>query len=512
MRHGVQWRSAPDVRVSSPDQCTGDWRIQVRIGLEPAAISRVLDPVVRRGLSPARLVAHETAEALTVSMDLYALRERDRDPDPADEGRKMGLEHPDRDGRHGVPYGAGAPHLRAPEPAARPGDVPIFPGLALAQAGGARRPDPFAPPSEYRDLAYSLVRVLDDDGLATGPWDPKADPAELLAALKLMVLTRAYDARMYRAQRAGKTSFYMKSTGEEAVSVGAALAMHQSDMSFPTYRQQGYLIARGCPLVDMICQIYSNRLDPLKGRQMPVFYSSRQHGFFSISGNLGTQFSQAVGWAMANAYKGNDEVASAWIGDGATAEGDFHYALTMAAVYRAPVILNIVNNQWAISSFQGIAGGLETTFAARGVGVGLPALRVDGNDLLAVMAATRWAAERARAKLGATVIEFVTYRREGHSTSDDPTRYRPADEPQSWPLGDPVDRLNAHLQAIDMWSDEAQTVTEQEAAETVKLAAQEAERHGVLGSGDRPSISTMFEDVYAEQPWHLRKQRQELGF
>ena len=117
-------------------------------------------------------------------------------------------------------------------------------------------------------------------------------------------------------------------------------------------------------------------------------YSSRKLGFFSISGNLGTQFIQAVGWAMASAIKGDSKIASGWIGDGSTAEGDFHYALTFAAVYRAPVILNVVNNQWAISSFQSIAGGAETTFAARGVGYGVPALRVDGNDFLAVYAAS----------------------------------------------------------------------------------------------------------------------------
>src|ERR1700737_5655771 len=135
-------------------------------------------------------------------------------------------------------------------------------------------------------------------------------------------------------------------------------------------------------------------------------YSTRAYSFFSISGNLGTQFPQAVGWAMASAYKGDRRIAAAWIGDGSTSEGDFHHALTFAAVYRVPVLLNIVNNQWAISSFQGFAGGERSTFAARAIGYGLPGLRVDGNDFLAVYAVTRWAAERARANLGATVIEL----------------------------------------------------------------------------------------------------------
>src|SRR4028119_2527676 len=160
----------------------------------------------------------------------------------------------------------------------------------------------------------------------------------------------------------------------------------------------------------MMCQIYSNAGDKLQGRQLPIMYSDREKNFFSISGNLGTQYPQAVGWAMASAIKGDSRIALGYIGDGATAEGDFHSAVTFAGVYRAPVILNIVNNQWAISTFSGIAGGQLTTFAARAIGYGLPGLRVDGNDPLAVFAATQWAADRARADLGPPVIEPFTPR------------------------------------------------------------------------------------------------------
>ncbi|HEY5047330.1 MAG TPA: thiamine pyrophosphate-dependent dehydrogenase E1 component subunit alpha, partial [Rhizomicrobium sp.] len=326
-----------------------------------------------------------------------------------------------------------------------------------------------------------------------------------------MVLTRAYDDRMYRAQRQGKTSFYMKCTGEEAVAVAQTMAIDAGDMCFPSYRQQGILIARGYPLVEMMCQVYSNVRDPLKGRQLPIMYSSREYGFFSISGNLGTQFSQAVGWAMASAYKGDDRIAATWIGEGTTAEGDFHQALTFAAVFRAPVILNVVNNQWAISSFQGIAGGEQSTFASRAIGYGLPGLRVDGNDFLAVYAATQWAAERARNNLGASLIELYTYRAEGHSTSDDPGRYRPADEAGAWPLGDPVARLKAHLIALGEWSEEQHEAAQKEAAEQVRAANKEAEGFGTLGSGSTASTKTMFEDVYKGMPWHLRRQRQDLG-
>jgi 2-oxoisovalerate dehydrogenase E1 component alpha subunit len=326
-----------------------------------------------------------------------------------------------------------------------------------------------------------------------------------------MLLTRAFDDRMYRAQRQGKTSFYMKCTGEEAISIAGALALEPSDMCFPSYRQQGILIARGYPLVDMMNQVYSNARDPLKGRQLPIMYSSREFGFFTISGNLGTQFPQAVGWAMASAYKGDDRIASTWIGEGATAEGDFHHALGFASVYRAPVILNIVNNQWAISTYQGIAGGEQTTFAARGIGYGLPSLRVDGNDFLAVYAAMQWAAERARANLGATLIEHYTYRAEGHSTSDDPSRYRPADESKAWPFGDPVARLKDHLIALKEWTEAQHEAAQKEVAEEVRAAQKEAEAVGTLQGGEQPSAKTMFEDVFKDMPWHVRRQRQQTG-
>jgi len=401
--------------------------------------------------------------------------------------------------------------LRIPEPKARPGDPIDFSGLNVPPAGSAPRPDTRANAYQVRDLAFTLIRVLDEAGKAVGPWDPKLSPAMLKSGLRTMVITRAYDDRMYRMQRQGKTSFYMKCTGEEAVAAAQAVALEDDDMCFPTYRQQALLIARGYPLVDMMNQIYSNEKDPVKGRQLPVMYTSKKHGFFTISGNLGTQFSQAVGWAMASAYKGDNRIACAYIGEGSTAEGDFHSALTFASVYDAPVILNVVNNQWAISSFQGIAGGEESTFASRGIGYGMPALRVDGNDFLAVYAATKWASERARANLGPTLIEHFTYRAAPHSTSDEPSRYRPAEEAKGWPLGDPVERLKAHLIAIGEWSEDDQKALEKEATEIVRAAGKEAEAIGTLGQS-RPSVKEMFEDVFKETPWHIRRQRQEMGY
>lgn len=402
--------------------------------------------------------------------------------------------------------------LYVPEPLFRPGDHPNFSDLPIPPAGTVDRPPVDVHPDHIRDLAYALIRVMDDDQQAIGPWNPQLDTEFLIRGLRAMMLTRAYDARMLRVQRQGKSSFYMKCTGEEAVAVAAALALEREDMCFPTYRQQGLLIARNWSLEDMMNQVYSNSRDRLKGRQMPVFYSSREAGFFSISGNLGTQYSQAVGWAMAAAADQDRRIAAAWIGDGATAEGDFHYALTFASVYQAPVILNIVNNQWAISSFAGIAGGERTTFAARGLGFGIPSLRVDGNDFLAVYAATAWAAERARAGMGPTVIEHFTYRAEGHSTSDDPGKYRPVAEPSVWPLGDPIDRLKTHLIARGAWSMEAHDALQKELEAEVRAAGKASESHGTLKEGARLPASSMFDDVYKIMPPHLETQRKQAGY
>jgi 2-oxoisovalerate dehydrogenase E1 component alpha subunit len=229
-----------------------------------------------------------------------------------------------------------------------------------------------------------------------------------------------------------------------------------------------------------------------------------------LSGNVGSRFGHAVGWAMASAFKGDDRIALAYIGEGTTAEGDFHEALTFASVYRAPVILCVTNNQWAISSFAGIAGAEATTFAAKALAYGIPGLRVDGNDFLAIWAATEWAAERARTNMGATLIELFTYRAAGHSTSDDPTKYRPSEETAHWPLGDPVDRLSRHLMALGQWSAEQHAALAAELDAMVKAAIREAEAVGTLGKS-KPDLREMFEGVFKEPDWRLIEQRRELG-
>ncbi len=400
--------------------------------------------------------------------------------------------------------------LHIPPSPARPGEPPDFGYLKTSPAGSVPRPEVTAPLVTIEPLAGEMVRVLDDAGTAVGPWNPRLDPEDLQVGLRHMVLTRRFDDRMLRIQRQGRITFYLKSSGEEAVSVAGAMALRPDDMLFPSYRNQGLYIARGRSLVDLMCQCLSNTRDMCKGRQMPVLYHWGSGNIFSISGNLATQFPQAVGWAMAAALKGEDRLASSWIGEGATAEADFHHALTFAAVYQAPVILNVVNNQWAISTSQRIAGGELSTFAARGPGYGIPGIRVDGNDFLAVYAVMQWAAERARRGNGPTLIEHVTYRASAHSTSDDPSRYRPQEEGRAWPLGDPITRLQRHLEALGAWSADRQERLEKELDAHIVECWREAATHGTPSEGPSLDPMTLFEDVFKEMPKSLARQRDEL--
>ncbi|HEX4413123.1 MAG TPA: thiamine pyrophosphate-dependent dehydrogenase E1 component subunit alpha [Lacipirellulaceae bacterium] len=398
--------------------------------------------------------------------------------------------------------------LRVPTPPHRPGDVPCFAPL-WNQSSDLSRPDSLAPFSELRDHASGLIRVLHDDGHAQGPWQPKLSPHQLRGGLEVMLRSRQLDSRMIAMQRQGRLSFYLSSRGEEAVSVGAATAYLQNDLLFPSYRQPGLLLARGMPMVTMICQAIGNAADNAGGRQMPVHYSWRAGNVVSISSPVGTQFPQAVGASMAFAYRGERRVVGTWIGDGTAAQGDFHHALNFASVFKPPCVLHVVDNQWAISTHRNIATG-GATFAARADAYRLPGLRVDGNDFLAVHAAEAWAIERARRGGGPTLIELVTYRCDAHSTSDDPTQYRAANEADQWPGGDPIERLKEHLIAIGEWSEhshrELSDGLDREIAETFQIA----ESFGTVADGLGHAKDSLFEQVYAELPAHLKAQRAEL--
>ncbi len=410
--------------------------------------------------------------------------------------------------------------LHVPEPAARPGEHPDFSFLDVHAVDEARHPDIESPAYETYDLATSMIRVLDDDGTIGGQWDPGLSETQKLRGLRHMITTRLLEEQFWLLQRQGKAAFAIRSLGEEAVAVSSAMAVDASspgygeglDMHFPTYRQGGILVANGHSLFEMTCQVLSNSGDRLKGAQLPTLHSVKECGFFTVSGNLGTQMIQAVGWAMAGAIEEKRIVALAWTGEGATAENDFHSAMVFASVYQPAVIINVVNNQWAISSFQGIAGGMNAPFAQRGIGFGIATLRVDGNDFLAGYAATAWATERARAGHGPTLIEWVTYRAASHSSSDDPSKYRPADAAAAWPLGDPIERLTRHLLTTGAADQAGIDALNEECRAVVNEAVDKAEKLGTINSGPKPSPAEMFKYVYAEMPPHLVEQRQDLGY
>lgn len=405
--------------------------------------------------------------------------------------------------------------LRFPHPPARPDQPADFSNIVIPPAGALPVPPLDLEARTGREYAVGMVRVLDDSGEAVGPWADLVsdlDDDALRLGLRDMLKTRAIDRRMMNAQRQGKTSFYLQCTGEEAIGCAFQRQLQPGDMNFPTYRQQSLLIAADYPLESLMGQLYSNDLDPLQGRQLPIMHSARDHGFFSISGNLGTQYIQAVGWAMACALRGDGKIAAGWIGDGATASNDFHSALLTASTYLPPVVLNVVNNQWAISTYTGVAVGKGETYAQRARGYGIPGIRVDGNDYMAVAAVSRWAIVRARQGYGPVLIEWFTYRVAAHSSSDDPAAYRSRDEAAAWPLGDPIERLKTHLIQRGAWSEERHTQAEAEILDEVTTMQKAVEKHGTFINPQPMSPAEIFNGVYAELPEHLIRQRQEMGF
>ena len=362
---------------------------------------------------------------------------------------------------------------------------------------------------DTKEHAVGLVRVLNDNNEAKGEWNPNLDSEELIIGLEHMLRLRIFDERMMKMQRTGKLSFYMRSYGEEAIAIAQTMALETQDWLFPTYRQPGAQFVRGRDMISMICHCIGNEEDNVKGRQMPVHYTYREGRYISVSSPVGTQFSQAIGVALASEYKGLDEVTITWIGDGASAEGDYHYALNFASIFKAPVILNVVNNQWAISTHSNFASGNQN-FAIRGLPYGIPSIRVDGNDFLALYSVTKWARERASRKLGPTHIEVLTYRAGAHSSSDDPSRYRPQDASDFWPGGDPIERLKLHLIHIGKWSEEKHEKLEQGLNSEVMSAYKEAVKFGDLANGPYPSSDAIFTEVYETPPWHLLEQWDEM--
>jgi pyruvate dehydrogenase E1 component alpha subunit/2-oxoisovalerate dehydrogenase E1 component alpha subunit len=349
-------------------------------------------------------------------------------------------------------------------------------------------------------MSSELERVLDAQGNADPAKDPKADPALLVRLYEHMLLLRALDTRMMNLQRQGRIGFFGTTTGEEAATLGSAAAVRDSDWVFPALRQGSVLLWRGFPLKAFIAQLIGNTGDVLNGHQMPCHYADRGVNVVAWSSVIGTQLPHAVGMAWAARHRGSDDIAVAYLGDGATSSADFHAAMNFAGVWQAPVVFVCQNNHWAIS----VPVSRQTAVSElvrKADGYGVPGVRVDGNDALAVYGAVRAAAERARRGGGPTFIECVTYRIGGHSSSDDPTRYREDAQVAEWRAKDPVARFRAHLVGRGLWDDAKEEAANARWNDAIGVAIREAE------AMPAPAVESIFDGVYATLPWNLREQR-----
>ncbi len=348
-----------------------------------------------------------------------------------------------------------------------------------------------------------LVRVMRDDGTLDPSRDPGLKPAEVVSLYCTMLKTRVLDDRLVALQRQGRIGFHVGSTGEEGAICAAAAGMRARDWIFPCYREIGAALMRGFDLQCFIDNMFGNARDVVRGRQMPDHFTARGLRYGSVSSPVGTQITQAAGFAWAAKMKREDVATLAYFGDGATSSSDFHSGMNFAGVFKLPVVFFCRNNGWAISVPTRLQSATET-LAIKADAYGIPGVRVDGNDVFAVISVVREAVERASRGEGATLIEALTYRLGGHTTSDDPDRYRGAADLAPWLPRDPLHRLRRHLELGGQWS---------EAKERAFVESVDAALRDAVASAEAvppPPLSSMFEDVYAKMPWHLREQRAQL--
>ncbi len=351
---------------------------------------------------------------------------------------------------------------------------------------------------------FPVYRVVDEEGKLLPGAELELPEAELLALYRWMVLERSLDERMVTLQRQGRIGFYIGAIGEEATVIGTVAALHPQDWIFPSYREHGAALMRGLPLTTFMANLFGNTGDIVKGRQMPCHETWAPGHFVSISSPIATQLTQAVGAAWAARIQGDDMVPIAFFGDGSTSAHDFHTGLNFAAVMKVPVIFACRNNGWAIST-PSASQTVSETMAQKAIGYGMRGERIDGNDLVAVWTATRRARQRAAAGEGPTLLELVTYRMEGHSTSDDPRAYRPAEVVEPWKRKDPILRVQKLLMARGLLDEAGEALLREAVRRELQAALKEAEAFP-----PKAPVSSMFEDVYATPGWAQREQLAEL--
>lgn len=355
------------------------------------------------------------------------------------------------------------------------------------------------------EKATGLFGVLSEDGTLDPVMERKLSREHAMRLYRGMVTVRIVDARMMALQRQGRIGFYGEALGQEASVIGTAAALEPQDWLIPALREAGAGLFRGMPLSKYIAQIFGNAEDVSKGRQMPCHPCDKDTNYVVMSSCVSSQIPHAVGIAMAMKASGDTgKVCIGYMGDGGTSEGDFHVALNFAGVTGAPCVLVCQNNQWAIST----PGKLQTaseTIAVKGLAYGIESLRVDGNDVLAVYEATRYAAEKARRGDGPTFLELLTYRVSAHSSSDDPSRYRDESVTEVWKSErDPLMRMEGLLTRRGWLDDDAKTAMERAIEADIRAVIAEQEAAGM------PAVDTLIEDVFSEPWWRLRRQLAEL--
>ncbi|KAI5726464.1 hypothetical protein M8J76_003241 [Diaphorina citri] len=354
--------------------------------------------------------------------------------------------------------------------------------------------------------SYEVYKVLGTNGTIEGDesYFAQVDNETNIRMYKTMVTLNEMDKVMYESQRQGRISFYMTSSGEEGSHVGSAAALDPEDLVYAQYRETGVLMWRGFSVEQMIDQLYGNIGSSDKGKQMPVHYGSRQHHFVTISSPLATQLPQAVGSAYAYKLKKNEKVVIVYFGEGAASEGDAFSALNFASTLDCPVIFFCRNNGYAISTPASEQYGGDG-IAARGFGLGISAIRVDGNDVCAVYNATKKAREYVLSKNRPLILEAMTYRIGHHSTSDDSTAYRSKSEVQEYEINNnPILRFKTLLFKKKLWSEEQDEQLKKESKQLVLDSIRISEKKL------KPSWKEMFEDVYHEMPPHIRDQMKEV--
>jgi pyruvate dehydrogenase E1 component alpha subunit/2-oxoisovalerate dehydrogenase E1 component alpha subunit len=347
-------------------------------------------------------------------------------------------------------------------------------------------------------MTTTLLQRLDPEGRLSGA-PPEVSRDDLRAMLRHMIKMRVLDQRMLSLQRQGRIGFYGTAHGQEAAVTGSAYALKPTDWVFPALREMGVSLWRGTTIREIVCQLIGNSGDVLLGRQMPCHFSDRKVRTVAWSSVIGTQLPHAMGAAWAARYLKHDVVCMGYMGDGASSSGDFHAAANFAGVFRLPIVFFCQNNQWAISVPLTRQTASES-IAVKAKAYGFPGVRVDGNDLLAVIAATREAVERARRGEGPTLVEAVTFRMAGHSSSDDPTRYRDAAQVAEWERRDPLARLRTWLTASGALAPGEEEGWIQELNDEIGVAIAGAE------ALPPPAIESMFTDVYRDLPRHLAEQ------